>query len=359
MKVVPLATIPLAAALLLSACVGGGTGGAAPGAAAGGTTYAQDEIRFAGLTGADAVTPGSILISWEPVLVLERVSGEYVPSDDFIYRVYVGETANSIDSLLVETPLGAILAVDADVPPDTTRFYRVAPVHGGVEYDHETTSSGHTPPPYNDGLDTPDFSDITPYWATMDASGNTCLTCHDGSYAFDLNDFSSAVNRLGLVPFDAAATEQEFLFRFVAQPLDHIGYSADPEVVRVIAVALGEWALVGAPEIDDVLPPWFGHDDLSTTNYRGEWLAGQMASIAWPEAKDEGSGGGSPTFRYDLYAGTETNTIDWTTPVLSTQSPITTGQFYWPDTTRLVVVVRPTDGSGNQGVNEREVYLGP
>ncbi len=398
-KTVPrtLALIALIAVLPLSCGGSGGSSSTTSGATGGGGGILP---TFPGIGAADAISPTEVLVAWP-----DAVGGSASSSRTMIYRVYRAfDQASALlpTSLIHETLAGVTSHVDSGLPPFSTVYYRVEAVDSqGNVATNELVTSARTPSTYAPG--TVDYTnDVLPLWSASNPTGQTCIGCHDGVSGnggrLDLSTADGLLAGIGttqnpnsfVVAYDGEATWNEFVARFVQKPLEHGAYFTSPGEVLLIEEPLAAWVDEGALSVPDATPPIFEFDNIENAGkYYGRFIDYQTAEVTFFHASDPESlpftGNTAGQLEYHVYAGEDTASIDWETPLATVMSPeksvgndtITT-TFPWTGD-RAIVIIRALDASGrsvelpdpgdpgyrdalmlrwrNMSLNEREIGL--
>jgi hypothetical protein len=401
----------LALLAILPACGSGGSatsiGAGASSADAGKPTT---DILFHGISTADAINPSEATLSWQPAVIASSGAG----SAQMRYRVYRGLTeslAQQEASLIATTLQGAESFIDSGLPDNTTLYYRVV----AMDTDERTSittevASAHTPATYGPG--SADFiANILPLWDTpMPGSpGTTCLSCHTtpGLGSLDLSTLEGVLAGIGtlqapdsfVIPYQGESSWAEFLSRMTMLPnfFSHLPYFTQPTGLAAMEEPLMAWIFEGALSAPDSTPPVFEFGDPeSAGRYHGEFTAFDTVKVTFPHASDPESlpfsGARAGQLEYAIYAGVDSNSINWGKPIafgiveLSTQEePTASVSFEWLQSDSLIVVVRPLDSSGrsvpfdfenydpenasaaeldafrhrmrNQSANEREIFI--
>ncbi len=372
----------LAILALIPAC---GSGGSQASLTAGSSSADAGQptldILFSGISTADAINPNEVTLSWQAASLVSTGSG----SDKMRYHVYRGltEAATQLESSLIATTgQGAISFIDSGLPDSTTIFYRVV----ALDTDERTSittqvANAHTPAAYGPG--TIDFyADILPMWSTP-MPGNAsvdCLTCHTtpGAGMLDLSTLEGVLAGVGtlaspdsfVIPYQGEASWAEFLSRMTMFPnfLVHSPYFSDPAGLAAMEVPLMAWIFEGALSSPDSTPPVFEFGDAETAGrYFGEFTSFDTVKVTFPHAVDPESlpfnGSRAGQLEYAVYAGADSNTIDWEKPVaigkveLANESePTSSVSFEWLESDSLIVVVRPLDASGRSVVFDFDSY---
>lgn len=401
----------LALLAILPACGPGGSKvSLGLGAAAADAGQPTTDIRFEGISTADAINPNEVTLSWQPAVIVSTGAG----SEQMRYHVYRGltEALAQLDSSFIgTTDQGADSFVDAGLPDSTTIFYRVV----AMDVDERTSittevGNAHTPAAYGPG--SIDFAgDILPLWTTPmpGNAGTDCLSCHTtpGAGMLDLSTLNGVLSGVGtlaapdsfVIPYQGEASWSEFLSRMTVYPnfFDHSAYFAEPSGLAAMEVPLMAWISEGALATPDSTPPVFEFADPEAAGrYFGEFTAFDTIKVTFPHAVDPESlpfnGSRAGQLEYAIYAGADSNTINWEKPVAiglvdsaSENDPTASVSFEWLESDSLIVVVRPLDASGrsiafdfenydpetasaaeltafrsrmrNQSANEREIFI--
>jgi hypothetical protein len=372
----------LALLAVLPACGSGGSQtNLGVGAASADAGQPTTDIRFEGVSTADAINPSEITLSWQPAVIVSTGSG----SEQMRYHVYRGltEALAQLDSSFIGTTnQGADSFVDAGLPDSTTIFYRVV----AMDIDERTSittevASAHTPAEYGPG--SVDFAaDILPLWEIpMPGDANTdCLSCHTtpGVGMLDLSTLNGVLAGVGtlaspdsfVIPYQGEASWSEFLSRMTVYPnfFSHAAYFAEPTGLASIEVPLMAWTAEGALAAPDSTPPVFEFGSSETAGrYYGDFTAFDTITVTYPHAVDPESlpfnGSRAGQLEYAIYAGVDSNSINWDKPVaigkvdLATENdPTISTSFEWLESDSLIVVVRPLDASGRGVTFDFETY---
>ncbi len=363
-----LALLALVALLPLSCGGGSSSGNAAAGASGTGGGVLP---TFSGIGAANAISPAEVLVSWP-----DAIGGSKSSSRTMIYRVYRAFDVASVmlpTALVYQTAAGVTTHVDRGLPPFTTVYYRVEAVDSqGNVATNTLVTAARTPSNYAPG--TVDYvADVLPLWSAADPGGQTCIGCHDGLSGLggrlDLSTAQGVLVGIGslaspnsfIIAYDGVGTWNEFVSRFVQQPLQHGGYFTSPGSVLAIQAPLSDLGDEGALSEPDASPPMFEFDDIQNAGkYHGRFLNYQTAEITWFHASDPESlpftGSTLGQLEYHIYAGVDSASIDWENPVAVVMSPektpqsdTITGTFPWTEN-RAIVVVRALDASGRSVV---------
>ncbi len=372
-----MSTVPrlLGLALLsvsLAACGGGSSAVGAP--AVSGAGQATEDIRFAGVASADAISPTEVVVTWPDALLLPNLNG----AQFFRYRIYRAFDPDTVlldSSLIATTDFGVTSYVDRDLPDYTTIYYRVVAVDVDDRFSlSNRVASARTPTQWAPAEITADDVPNLFQVPMPGQSGTTCLTCHTnpGPGRLDLSTAEGLLRGIGtdqnpdtfVVSYDPEATWVAMITRMSIglNGLTHLPYLSDPSGLQTIEEPLGIWVGSGTPLIADDQPPVFEFAEISNAGlYHGEFVGGDTVAVTFPHASDPESlppdGNRAGQLEYAVYAGPTSVEIDWDRPVATlipndteAAQPTMTVHFTWDRSDSLVAVVRATDPSGRANV---------
>lgn len=329
------------------------------------------DVRFLGISTADAINPNEITLAWDGATLVSTGSGA-AQMRYHIYRGLTPELAQLESSHIATTAPGVVSYVDSGLPDDTTLFYRVV----AMDVDERTSittevANAHTPPTYGPG--SIDYtSDILPLWdlPMPGDEATTCLTCHTtpGAGRQDLSTLEGVLAGVGtlvapdsfVIPYQGEASWSEFISRMAMWPnfFDHAPYFAEGDGLASMQAPLMAWISEGALAEPDSTPPIFEFGDAGIAGrYFGEFIAHDQVQVTFPHASDPESlpfsGSLAGQIEYAIFAGPDSNRIDWSKPIVigtvslaDQDEPTGSVTFEWTESDSVTVVVRPMDASG-------------
>lgn len=395
-----LLSLPFLLLASLALACGSSAGGRAAAGATGGTGGGTGSPPlFAGVAAADAISAREVVLSWPDARNAVGDPG----SANMLYRIYRAFDPASVQlesAFLAQIGPGITTYADTDAPAFTTIYYRVVAVNSRGAWSTSTAiAAARTPSDFAGG--TVDYYPaVDPLWDTQSTLGVSCVDCHDGSAAggrLDLTTWQEVIAGIGtpaapdtfVIPYDGPGTWSEFVARFVANPGEHLQYLGVIDDIRAMQPVLEAWAFEGALEFPDSWPPVFEFDAIQNAGkYYAEWVNYNTVRVSFFHASDPESlpfsGSTAGQLEYHVYAGVESQSIDWLNPVAvlvgpdQGTNPLITADFTWTGN-RVVIVVRAIDAAGrsvvvpppndpdyltklaerwrNMSVNEREIVL--
>jgi hypothetical protein len=381
-------------------------GGDATGGATGGSLSRQTDYRinnnivFAGITEASAISPNEVLIGWADAMF----SGDAESAAGMRYVVFRGLqqqiTLQDIGQIAI-TNQGALTFTDdfSDLPQsdqldNTTWYYSVVAIDADDSISENVQFSvARTPSAYAPGTMS-FYDDVLPLFTAIKNPSNAnqdCLSCHstgNASGGMDLSSLDGILAGVGtsanpdsfIIPFLGNASVAEFKERFARfDPFDpngaweahkHYILNTDggtPEAgdgYEDLMLPIRNWAFEGAlPELDSTPPVFEFANVINAGLYYGKFIDFDTVRLYVPHASDPESipvnGSLAGQIDYVVYAGETSNTIDWDHPIMIKYVRLNeAGQSYvsidfdWVDedlqliSNDLVVIVRPMDAAG-------------
>jgi hypothetical protein len=376
-------------------------GGDATGGATGGSLSRQTDYRinnnivFAGITEASAISPNEVLIGWADAMF----SGDAESAAGMRYVVFRGLqqqiTLQDIGQIAI-TNQGALTFTDdfSDLPQsdqldNTTWYYSVVAIDADDSISENVQFSvARTPSAYAPGTMS-FYDDVLPLFTAIKNPSNAnqnCLSCHSGSGAaggMDLSTLEGILAGVGtpsnpdsfIIPFLGDDSWTEFQARFTdgdfldqtSARFNHVSYISDPDGgtptiagdgLEDLALPIRNWSFEGALPTPDSTPSVFEFANVNNAGlYKGEFIDFDTVRLYLPHASDPESipvsGSIAGQIDYVVYAGKDSNSIDWDHPIMIKSLAINEAglphvriDFDWVHSNELVAVVRPMDAAG-------------
>jgi hypothetical protein len=376
----------LSTALPLASCdntarsgldIGGSTGGSTwggPGTGGGGSGGGGGSTATLTFEGPDSASPTSttaVSVVWNAAILTAALG------DDLVYDVFRDTAADMLgETLAGTTAVGELSMVDEDLASGQTYFYRVVARTAELSSDNVDVVSAHLPTVPATPMDY--MIDIDPLWSRLGNDGITsCLDCHDGTNAvMDLRTWEGLQIGVGTASapdsFVSPGFGEDSFRDAVARLLSHTGSLNSHKMWASQAVDyqtdLEPWIDQGATSESDLTVPTFSEADLlNGALYNVAEATATRVTVTFPHALDPESEPYAPHafdhLKYLIYAGPDSNSIDWDTPV----KKIPRGAFPLADSSFSITfnfadavgtfVVRAVDFSDNESLNEIEIVL--
>jgi hypothetical protein len=397
-------------ASLDDAAAGSATGGANEGNFSRQTDYQINfNIDFSGVSDASALSPTESLISWSDAMFTD----EPVSAAGMRYIVFRGTTKQetlSDSGIIAITDPGVLSFTDSGLADNQTWYYSVAAMDPDDTISNNVqVAISRTPSEYAAG--TMNFTvDVLPLFSSIrdpnDLTTN-CLSCHTTPTAaggMDLSTLEGIIAGIGtagnpdsfIIPFLGDDSWSEFGARFTAGNIldsssafyNHLSFLAAPDGgtplipgdgIEDLQTPIRNWAFEGALPSPDSTPPVFEFADVQNAGlYYGVFTDFDSVRLFIPHASDPESipvtGSLAGQIDYVVYAGTDSNSIDWDRPLLIKSITVNEANqafvainFDWTLSNELTVVVRPMDAAGRSvdidiatynpsDPNERELF---
>ncbi|MBC8370223.1 MAG: hypothetical protein H8E25_09490 [Planctomycetes bacterium] len=343
-------------------------------------------ILFSGVTDATAINPNEIQVTWSDAMYFgEGQEGSAAAMSYVIFRSNTLRGTLNDDGIIAITDPGVTSFLDSGLLDNQTWFYSVVALDPDNTISNNVqVSTSRTPSEYAEG--TMDVTrDILPLFNTIVDlnTGNSCTSCHSTGNAMgglDLSTFQGLRVGIGsgnnpdsfIIPFMGDVSWSEFVSRFRSGSFfdpdsalsNHMPFLLAPDGGTPLIAGDGiidlnlpihNWADEGALEFPDSTPPVFEFAAVQIASlYYGEFSDFHTLSITIPHATDmPGAEPLAGEIDYVVYAGVDSNSIDWDHPVKVKTLSVNEASaqsinidFNWNESTRLVVVVRPMDAAG-------------
>jgi hypothetical protein len=346
---------------------GPGTGGGGTGGGGGGTAT----LTFDGPTDASPTSSTAVSVTWNAAVLTVALG------DDLVYDVFRDTAVDMLSETLVgTTAVGELSMLDESLASDQTYFYRVVARTAELSSDNVDVVSAHLPAVPPTPMDY--MTDIDPLWARLGNDGiTTCLDCHDGTNAvMDLRTWEGLQIGVGtpsapdsfISPGFGAESFRDAVARLVSHTSSLNSHKMWASQAVDYKTALEPWIDQGATQETDLSSPTFSTADLQNSAlYNVVESTATRITLTFPHALDPESVPYAPQafdhLRYLVYAGPDSNSIDWDTPIkkvpgglfpLADPSLSFTFNYAEPGGT---FVVRALDFSGNESLNEIEIVL--
>ena len=355
-------------------------------------------ISFAGVTSAAALSPTETLLTWSDAMFVDQPAS----APGMRYVVFRGTTRQEtlVDAgIITITDAGALSYVDSGLLDNQTWFYSVVAIDPDNQISNNVqVVTSRTPSEYAAGSMS-FYDDVLPLFSNIANPSNAaenCLSCHSTGQAaggMDLSTLEGLLAGIGtagnpdsfIIPFLGDDSWAEFTARFSAgSVLDsntalgaHLNYLLSPDGgtpsvagdgIADLRTPVRNWAFEGAFPIPDSTPPVFEFANVENAGlYYGEYTDFDSVRLYVPHAADPESiptsGSLAGQIDYVVYAGVDSNSIDWDRPLLiksltinEASQPYVRIDFDWTLSNDLVVVVRPMDAAGRSVEIDIENY---